>query len=47
MFLDGVYFFKLKDYLTALYNKEGLRSVKSYLVRNVEAMLNGGASVLP
>jgi hypothetical protein len=46
MCLDGVYFFKLKDYLTALYNKEGLRSVKSYLASNTKAMLNGGASVL-
>jgi hypothetical protein len=46
MCLDGVYFFKLKDYLTALYNKEGLRGVKNYLAGSVEAMLNGGASVL-
>jgi hypothetical protein len=47
MFLDGVYFFKLKDYLTSLYKEEGLRSVKNYLAGSVEAMLNGGASVLP
>jgi hypothetical protein len=46
MFLDGVYFFKLKDYLTSLYKEEGLRSVKNYLAGSVEAMLNGGASVL-